>query len=727
MSAAAIRIRTLAAAVVVALLAGVCTPVTTAHGGVLRPALQPLAADDDIPGVPLDEYPLVSRTVTGTLDAVPISLPPEDAIDLFSVYLAPGEQIQARLSGTPGTDFDLYLFSPDSVSFIAAIEVASSITAGTSSESICYTASERYGAGRYYLAVVTWNSEGSYQLDWHVSGRSDGNVPGQALTSSSVTGAVDPATDRDDVYALPLAPGQSVTCTLTADSPADTVKLAVYPPVWNNGGVLEPVLDVYHAGEAVVDQGSAVTLNVNVPGDRGGTWYFDVRAVSPDTAYTLEWEVANPDVPGVPLDSGVATGALTAGKVWMFPVRWGQRVTGSLWTSPTPAVASAWLFAPGTSSVADTTGAAWSSSWSASDQPKRFSWSVPSEAAEGIAFLRVDAPAAQLFEQRVWRSVTSRRLYGADRYATAVRISRSGFRSGSDVVVIASGENFPDALSASGLAGAYDAPLLLVRKAELPDVVQQEIDRLAPSRVFVVGGPGAVSDTVLASIAARPSVRVVTRVSGADRYETSAEVARRVVSRLGPDFDGVVYVARGDLFPDALAVSPLAWRARRPVLLTAPGALSDSVRAVLHDLSPSEAIVIGGTGAVSSAVFDEVDGLADTARRVWGLDRYATAAAVAEDGVETGVAAPSFVAIATGANFPDALAGGALAGAENGVLLLSAPSALSSPTQAILTGSKERIEACRLLGGTGALAETVRAAVDGALAVTWPDHPPAWW
>ncbi|GAV30788.1 putative cell wall-binding domain [Coriobacteriaceae bacterium EMTCatB1] len=323
--------------------------------------------------------------------------------------------------------------------------------------------------------------------------------------------------------------------------------------------------------------------------------------------------------------------------------------------------------------------------------------------------------------------MTSRRLYGADRYATAVRISRSGFRSGSDVVVIASGENFPDALSASGLAGAYDAPLLLVRKAELSDVVQQEIDRLAPSRVFVVGGPGAVSDTVVASIAARPSVRVVTRVSGADRYETSAEVARRVVSRLGPDFDGVVYVARGDLFPDALAVSPLAWRARRPVLLTAPGALSDSVRAVLHDLSPSEAIVIGGTGAVSSAVFDEVDGLADTARRVWGLDRYATAAAVAEDGVETGVAAPSFVAIATGANFPDALAGGALAGAEGGVLLLSAPSALSSPTQAFLAGSREGIEACRLLGGTGALAETVRTGADTALAVTWPDHPPAWW
>ncbi|MCX8007985.1 MAG: hypothetical protein N3B11_07760, partial [Coriobacteriia bacterium] len=102
-------------------------------------ALGPAAADDDIPGVPLDSYPIVSRTVTGTLDAVPISLPPEDAIDLYSVYLAPGEQIRAQLTGSAGTDFDLYLFSPDSVTFVAAHEVAASITGGTSSERICYT------------------------------------------------------------------------------------------------------------------------------------------------------------------------------------------------------------------------------------------------------------------------------------------------------------------------------------------------------------------------------------------------------------------------------------------------------------------------------------------------------------------------------------------------------------------------------------------------------------
>jgi putative cell wall-binding protein len=371
--------------------------------------------------------------------------------------------------------------------------------------------------------------------------------------------------------------------------------------------------------------------------------------------------------------------------------------------------------------------AAWSSAWPAPDQPKRFSWTVPSEADKGVAYLRIDSPATPLFEQRIWKTVTSRRLSGTDRYATAVRISQSGFRTGSDVVVVASGDDFPDALSAAGLAGAYDAPLLLVRRTALPDAVRQEIDRLGPSRVFVVGGAGAVSGAVVSAVAARPSVRVVTRVSGADRYATSAEVARHVVSRLGPDFDGTVYVARGDAFPDALAVSPLAWSGRRPVLLTRPDALPGSVHAVLGELSPSEAVVVGGQGAISGAVFGEVDALAETTRRVWGADRYATAAAVARDGVDTGTARSSFVALATGENFPDALAGGPLAGAEGGVLLLSKPTALPASAQAFLAGEKARVEACRLLGGTGALSEAVRSSVDSALWVTWPDDPPTWW
>ncbi|MDI6712820.1 MAG: cell wall-binding repeat-containing protein [Anaerosomatales bacterium] len=697
------------------------------YGSVSGAALRPLALDDDIPGVPLDTYPVVSRTVTGTLDAVPISSPPEDAIDLFSLYLAPGDQIQARLTGNPGTDFDLYLFSPDSVTFIAAHEVMASITPASSSESICYTASERFGAGRYYLAVVTWNSEGSYQLDWHVSGRSDGNVPGRTLTKSSVTGTVDPFADRDDVYALRIAEMASVAVTLTVDGATAPVDLVVFPPVWNNGGVLEPTLDVYHAGDATARRGTVVTATVQPASGRDGTWYLDVRAVSGPATYTLEWQAQVDDVPGTPFEGQPVRGDLDPRRFISMPLRWGQELRGSLWTSPVVAV-NGTLYGPAAASRSDTSAIVWSTSWPADNQPKRFSYTVPSENAEGAYFLNIERAADYaLFEQRLWRAVSSRRLDGADRYATAVRIAQSGFRGGSDVVVVASGETFPDALSASGLAGAYDAPLLLVRKAALPDVVRAEIDRLAPSRVFVVGGPGAVSDAVLSAIAARPSVKDVTRVSGADRYETSAEVARRIASRLGPDFDGVVYVARGDLFPDALAVSPLAWRGRRPILLTRPTALPDSVHDALLGLAPSEAVVLGGTGAVSAAVYDAVAALSASARRIDGVDRYETAAKVAQDGIGTGVASPAFVALATGTNFPDALAGGALAGAESGVLVLTPPGALSPYAAGFLSGAKESVEACRLLGGAGALSDAVRASVDAALARTFPDDPPSWW
>lgn len=697
------------------------------YGAAARPALRTLAVDDDIPGVPLDAYPIVSRTVTGTLDAVPISEPPQDAIDLFSVYLAPGEQLQARLTGDSGTDFDLYLFSPDSVTFIAAHEVMSSITPASSSESICYTASRRFGAGRYYLAIVTWNSEGSYQLDWHVSGRSDGNVPGRTLTKSSVTGAVDPFADRDDVYALRIAEMASVAVTLTVEGATAPVDLIALPPVWNNGGVLEPTLDVYHAGDAQAWRGTVITTTLQPVSGRGGTWYLDVRAVSGPATYTLEWQAQVDDVPGMPFEGEPIRSDLDPRRFISVPLRWGQELRGSLWTSPTVAV-NGTLYSPAAASRDDSSAVVWTASWPASSQPKPLSYPVPSEDAEGTYYLNIErASDYALFEQRLWKAVSSRRLSGGDRYATAVRISQSGFRNGADVLVVASGETFPDALSASGLAGAYDAPLLLVRRTTLPDVVRGEIDRLAPSRVFVVGGPGAVAEGVVSAIAARPSVKEVTRVYGLDRYETSAEVARRIASRLGPDFDGVVYVARGDLFPDALAASPLAWRGRRPVLLTRPGALPDSVRGALSDLVPDEAVVLGGTGAVSAAVYGDVASLCGSARRIDGADRYETAAKVARDGIDTGVVGPAFVALATGANFPDALAGGALAGAEAGVLVLSPPAALSPHAAAFLVDEKEAVEACRLLGGTGALTDAVRFAVDGALLRTFVDLPPTWW
>jgi putative cell wall-binding protein len=91
------------------------------------------------------------------------------------------------------------------------------------------------------------------------------------------------------------------------------------------------------------------------------------------------------------------------------------------------------------------------------------------------------------------------RRAGADRYATAVAVSKASFASASRVF-IATGVNFPDGL-AGGPAGAFlGAPLLLVPGDSLPDSVRAELVRLDPSRVTILGGPNAVSESVRAAI-----------------------------------------------------------------------------------------------------------------------------------------------------------------------------------------------------------------------------------
>ena len=87
------------------------------------------------------------------------------------------------------------------------------------------------------------------------------------------------------------------------------------------------------------------------------------------------------------------------------------------------------------------------------------------------------------------------RLDGADRYATAAAIAAATFDDADDVL-LASGENYPDALAASALAGVVDAPLLLTRTARLPAATADAIEALAPDTVHLLGGSAAVSDDV---------------------------------------------------------------------------------------------------------------------------------------------------------------------------------------------------------------------------------------
>jgi len=312
---------------------------------------------------------------------------------------------------------------------------------------------------------------------------------------------------------------------------------------------------------------------------------------------------------------------------------------------------------------------------------------------------------------------------GLTRYQTAVEASKKAFPSpgllptdaeGYKSVVVATGLNWPDALGGSALAGAVGGPILLVGST-VPADVTAEIQRLGATRVLLLGGTGAVSQAAENQLGAIAGVVKVERIAGADRYGTAEKVAEKTVGIL-PSFDGTAIIATGRAFPDALAGSPLAASKGWPIYLSTATELRASTRSRITVDGVTDALVMGGTGAVPAGVESYLDStLSGDVIRLAGTDRYGTAAAVGAYGVDTAGLHWDMVAIATGQNFPDALAGGVLQGLDGSVILLTRTASLPSATSEALSQNAHRISEVRFLGGTGAVSQSVRIAVMAAV------------
>ena len=276
------------------------------------------------------------------------------------------------------------------------------------------------------------------------------------------------------------------------------------------------------------------------------------------------------------------------------------------------------------------------------------------------------------------------RVAGSDAFATAASIAASTFtppvvvdgpaRSGGSVplVYVATRASYPDALSGGAAAGYGKAPVLLTLGNRLPAPTQAELRLLKPSRIVVLGGPAAVSTAVEKQLAAfaTGSGKKVTRLSGSDRFTTSAVVS---AATFPAGRGGTAYVATGTNFPDALSGAALASGADAgPMLLTRPDRVPPSVASELARLRPARIVVLGGEAAVSAAVATQLATVAPVTR-LSGVNRFATSARIAEYGYGKG-ADTAF--LATGSSFPDALAGASAAGRLRAPVLLTQPGAV---------------------------------------------------
>lgn len=294
--------------------------------------------------------------------------------------------------------------------------------------------------------------------------------------------------------------------------------------------------------------------------------------------------------------------------------------------------------------------------------------------------------------------VALNRIGGADRYGTAAAIFNPQFCRVN--VVLTRGDLFPDALTGTYEAGARATGILLTQPNAIPSITLSALRQAGITDVFIIGGPAAVSDAVATQLQqtasytcgggtqrldanGNPQFLKVTRIGGADRYETGQLVAQDPNPAImgTADLDGdatpnpvrTAVVASGANFPDALAGGPMAVAGSNapayaiatffagndnalatsvtcpifctgtttwgtginsgsngfPLVLTTPDALSGPAHDALLNLQIKSVILLGGTAAVSDAVASSITGLGITVMRIGGADRMDTARLVA--------------------------------------------------------------------------------------------------
>jgi putative cell wall-binding protein len=344
------------------------------------------------------------------------------------------------------------------------------------------------------------------------------------------------------------------------------------------------------------------------------------------------------------------------------------------------------------------------------------------------------------------------RIGGVDRYASSAQLFNSKFApttipvyAGANSVVLASGANYPDALSATYLAATLGTGVLLTDPNIIPQQTLAVLTNGAISTVYIVGGTAAISATEQTQIAALhkgnaplSSLLTVLRVAGADRYATNNAADLFSGASAGST---TAVVAVGTNFADALAAGPAVYAGAAakpfPLILTDGTALSASATSTLTNLGITKVVIVGGTAAVSAAVEASIKALPGItiAYRLAGADRTLTASMIgtwettglAASGVYGALASLGFthtatsnVYIARGDGFADALSAAAVAGAQKQVILLTGgPTLLGAGIPAYLgsatTGTFTNVGGLTAVGLTGAVSAATFAAAVASL------------
>lgn len=282
-------------------------------------------------------------------------------------------------------------------------------------------------------------------------------------------------------------------------------------------------------------------------------------------------------------------------------------------------------------------------------------------------------------------------LVGEDRYDTAIKVSKSGWSS-SDNVVLINGNSIADALSSTPFAGCKDAPILLTQSNKLNLSTMSEIERLGAKNIYIVGGESSIDSNLEKSL--RLKGYNIIRISGNNRYETSLKIAEEINKISNISKISVVNGEKG--LADAVSIGSVGAQKCIPIVLTDKMGNTQGIDKIIKDCKVSKLYIVGGKSVLSDSLHSKVE----NSQRISGRDRNETNIKVMEEfyGEKLNNLYVAKNGMDRQDNLIDALSVGVLAGKNQSPVMLVGNQITDG--QKKLIGSK-KIESICKIGGKG--------------------------
>ncbi|OXZ27787.1 N-acetylmuramoyl-L-alanine amidase [Finegoldia magna] len=287
------------------------------------------------------------------------------------------------------------------------------------------------------------------------------------------------------------------------------------------------------------------------------------------------------------------------------------------------------------------------------------------------------------------------RISGENRVQTAIEVSKKMFKEGTNKVVLANQDNYSDVLTAAPFAKANNASLLYVSSNSISKEVMSEIARLKAKEITIIGGEKSVDEGLKKELEKRNFK--VDRLSGADRYKTSAQIAAKLID----DKTTTLEIASGENYADALSLNNAAEKDKAPILLVRVNAIDKSVEDVIKSSKASLINIAGREKSVSESTKANIKKISNaTVNRIGGADRYETSILLAKYS-----GAKEVVVVASGENFADALVAAPFSAKQKGAILLTNKDKLGQNAEQFIKDTK--FNKSYVIGGEKSVSEDV--------------------